>query len=114
MARVLPISSLFKESNDMAQTLIDYYKAIEDGSARMLDAAKVQDWDAVVRFESACAVLIEQLRALGKSHPLDEATRAEKSRIMLRILGNDAQIRYLAEPWLDQCEARFEQRGLLH
>jgi flagellar protein FliT len=98
----------------MAQTLIDYYKAIEDGSTRMLAAAKAQDWDTVVRFESACAVLIEQLRALAHSHELDSAARSEKSKIMLRILGNDAQIRYLAEPWLEQCEARFEQRGLLH
>ena len=98
----------------MAQTLIDYYKAIEDGSLRMLDAARAEDWDAVVRFEGACAVLIEQLRALAQSQQLDEAARAEKSRIMLRILGNDAQIRYLAEPWLEHCEAKFEDRGLLH
>ena len=46
----------------MPEMLIDYYKAIEDSSMKMLEAAKAQDWDSVVRFEGACAVLIGQLR----------------------------------------------------
>ena len=32
--------------------LIDYYKAIEDSSARMRDAAKAENWDEVARFEA--------------------------------------------------------------
>ncbi len=85
--------------------LIDYYKAIEDSSARMLEAAKAEDWDGVVRYEGTCAVLIEQLRRHAKTEELDVASRIEKSKIMRRILHNDAQIRYLAEPWL----AHFDQ-----
>lgn len=46
----------------MSHILIDYYKAIEDSSAKMLDAAKSEDWEKVMHFEGACAVLIEQLR----------------------------------------------------
>ncbi|WP_287927001.1 flagellar protein FliT, partial [Diaphorobacter sp.] len=46
----------------MPDMLIDYYKAIEDSSAKMLEAAKLKDWDGVVRYEGTCAVLIEQLR----------------------------------------------------
>ena len=42
----------------MSQLLIDYYKAIEDSSAKMLDAAKIEDWEQVVHFEGACAVLL--------------------------------------------------------
>ncbi len=80
--------------------LIDYYKAIEDSSARMLEAAKAEDWDGVVRYEGTCAVLIQQLRLHAKTEDLDAASRIEKSQIMRRILHNDAQIRYLAEPWL--------------
>ena len=86
--------------------LIDFYKAIEESSAKMLAAAKAEDWDGVMRFEGACAVLIEQLRQRARSEELDAESRAEKTRIMQRILDNDAQIRYLAEPWL----ANFEQR----
>jgi flagellar protein FliT len=95
--------------------LIDFYKAIEDSSARMLEAAKSADWDGVVRYEGACAVLIEQLRERARSEELDATARAEKTRIMRRILSNDAQIRYLAEPWLAHCEQRFEsQQPYLH
>jgi flagellar protein FliT len=99
----------------MPLMLIDYYKAIEDSSAKMLEAAKAEDWDGVVRFEGACAVLIEQLRERGRSEELDMPARMEKSKIMRRILHNDAQIRYLAEPWLAHFEHKFEgQPAFLH
>ena len=98
----------------MSQVLIDFYKAIEDSSAKMLEAAKAEDWDGVVRFEGACAVLIEQLRYCANTEVLDDASRQEKSRIMRRILQNDAQIRYLAEPWLAHCEQRFDGQQWLH
>lgn len=99
----------------MSPMLIDYYKAIEDSSRKMLDAAKSEDWDLVVRFEGACAVLIEQLRARGSNEQLLPEQRTEKTRIMQRILHNDAQIRYLAEPWLTHCEQQLDgQRQFLH
>ena len=99
----------------MSQQLIEYYRAIEDSSLKMLDAAKAEDWEQVVRFEGACAVLIEQLRAKAQSEDLLPAQRTEKTHIMQRILQNDAQIRYLAEPWLAHCEQAFDgPRQYLH
>ncbi len=86
----------------MSKILIDFYKSIEESSRKMLDAAKSQDWEQVVRCEGVCAVLIEQLRATGRTEQLLPEHRLEKNRIMQRILFNDAQIRYLAEPWLDR------------
>jgi flagellar protein FliT len=98
----------------MPQMLIDFYKAIEDSSSKMLEAAKAEDWDGVMRFEGACAVLIEQLRQQARLEELDEASRIEKSRIMRRILHNDAQIRYLAEPWLAHFERKLDSQPYLH
>jgi flagellar protein FliT len=99
----------------MPKVLIDYYKAIEDSSAQMLEAARVEDWDGVIRYEGACAVLIEQLRHRAQSEELVPELRAEKSRIMRRILENDAQIRLLAEPWLQYLEQQFNgNRLMLH
>ena len=95
----------------MPHMLIDCYKAIEDSSAKMLEAAKQEDWDGVVRFESACAVLIEQLRYRARQEELAPEDRLEKSRIMRRILHNDAQIRYLTEPWLAHLELQLQGRG---
>ena len=88
----------------MSHMLIDYYKAIEDSSAKMLQAARMRDWDGVVRYEGACAVLIEQLRFKSQEQELLPEHRREKTRIMQRILRNDAQIRLLAEPWLATLE----------
>lgn len=84
--------------------LLDFYKAIESKSADMLQAAMQSDWDAVVDCEKACAVLIGELRAQGQQNQLSPEERKEKTRIMQRILKNDAQIRILAEPWLATLE----------
>ena len=77
--------------------LIDYCKAIEDSSARMLEAAEVHDWDEVVRCEGACAVLIDQLPSETQVEALDDATRVENSRIMLRIMDNISVFLELAQ-----------------
>ena len=98
----------------MTQRLIDYYLAIEDGSSKMLDAAKAEDWDRVVQFVGVCAILIEQLRLKASTEVLLPAQRSEKTRIMQRILMNDSQIRYLAEPWLAHFEQASQQPMLLH
>lgn len=98
----------------MEQSLLCYYRAIEESSRKMLEAAMAADWDAVVRCEAASAVLIEQLRFRGRQEKLDSAARKAKSEIMKRILCNDAQIRNLAEPWLAQCEENMQQRQFLH
>ena len=92
----------------MQQMLIDYYRAIEDSSNRMLEAAKKEDWDEVVRLEGACAVLIEQLRYTAREQDLLPGQNPEKSAIMQRILKNDAHVRYLAEPWLADFEKKFD------
>lgn len=87
--------------------LINYYKAIEDSSRKMLDAAKEQDWELVVQLEGACAVLIEQLRHHAHVQELLPDQRTEKAMIMQRILRNDAELRYLTEPRLVEIEQRL-------
>ena len=96
------------------QMLMDYYKAIEDSSRKMLEAAKAQNWDEVVRFEGACAVLIEQLRYQSKVEELSQELRQEKTRIMTRILLNDAEVRTLADPWLAHGDGLEGQPVTLH
>jgi flagellar protein FliT len=92
----------------MKNKLIDYYRALESASASMLESARADNWDGVVRLEGTCAVLIEQLRFASTEQELQREERTEKSGIMRRILANDAQIRYLAEPWMAHFEKKFE------
>ena len=85
----------------MSTTLLRYYEAIERASQDMLDAARQGDWDAVVKLEGACALLISQLKHAAANQQMASEERQLKSRIMQRILVNDAEVRVLAEPWLE-------------
>lgn len=93
----------------MQHQLIDYYKAIERTSEQMLAAAQAEDWDQVVRLEGACAVLIAQLRFKSRDADLAPEERKEKAQIMQRILRTDAEIRHLAEPWLQDLAQLFHK-----
>jgi flagellar protein FliT len=85
----------------MTTALLHYYQAIEKASQDMLDAARHGNWDQVLKLEGACALLISQLKHRASQKPLGEDEAQFKARIMQRILVNDAEIRQLAEPWLD-------------
>ena len=88
----------------MTSALMNYYQAIEKASQDMLDAARAGNWDHVLKLEGACALLISQLKSTASRQPLGEDEMQFKSRIMQRILINDAEIRQLAEPWLDNLD----------
>ena len=88
----------------MNTELLSYYEAIEQASCDMLNAAKTGDWDAVVKLEGACVLLISQLKHAARQAPLDTDSARSKARIMQRILVNDAEIRHLAEPWLQDLD----------
>jgi flagellar protein FliT len=88
----------------MNAALLNYYEAIEQASQDMLEAARGGNWDRVVKLEGACAVLISQLRTAAAKLPLAQEEVQLKTRIMQRILVNDAEIRTLAEPWLEDLD----------
>jgi flagellar protein FliT len=88
----------------MKTNLLSFYEAIEQASADMLHAAREGNWDEVVKLEGACVLLISQLKAAAREVPLSDNAAKAKSRIMQRILVNDAEIRNLAEPWLAELE----------
>ena len=106
----------------MDTRLLSYYEAIEQASADMLNAAKAGDWDQVVKLEGACVLLITQLKHAAEQAIGDDAdgqasvdAARAKSRIMQRILVNDAEVRQLAEPWLAELDDKLAgRRRTLH
>ena len=94
----------------MSLPLLSYYEAIEKASADMLEAARSGDWDQVIKLEGACVLLISQLKSAAKAEQMSAEESQFKSRIMQRILVNDAEIRHLAEPWLDDLDATLAGR----
>lgn len=88
----------------MNTQLLSYYEAIEQASADMLSAARSGNWDEVVKLEGACVLLISQLKHAATQQQLGPDETQLKTRIMQRILLNDAEIRHLAEPWLEDLD----------
>ncbi|HEY8710902.1 MAG TPA: flagellar protein FliT [Burkholderiaceae bacterium] len=94
----------------MNTSLLNYYQAIEKASQDMLEAARLGNWDQVLKLEGACVLLISQLKHSAVEKPLGRDEAQFKSRIMQRILVNDAEIRELAEPWLDDLDQLLADR----
>jgi len=90
--------------------LLSYYQAIEKASADMLAAAKAGNWNEVVKLEGACVLLISQLRQAARGQALAPDEHRFKTQLMQRILVNDAEIRHLAEPWLDELDSLLAAR----
>lgn len=99
----------------MNSSLLSFYEAIERASADMLEAARAGNWDHVIKLEGACVLLISQLKNAARSNALSGEEAQLKSRIMKRVLVNDAEIRHLAEPWLDDINDLIQgRRKTLH
>ena len=92
------------QAHTMNNNLLSYYEAIEKASADMLDAARSGNWDHVIKLEGACVLLISQLKNAARGGGLSSKENQLKSRIMKRVLVNDAEIRHLAEPWLEDLD----------
>lgn len=95
----------------MNSSLLTYYEAIEKASADMLDAARAGNWDHVIKLEGACVLLISQLKNAARGSALSNEENQLKSRIMKRVLVNDAEIRHLAEPWLEDLDRMINGRS---
>jgi flagellar protein FliT len=105
----------------MDPQLLSYYEAIEQASADMLSAARSGNWDEVVKLEGACVTLITKLKQAAQltspalTDPVATEAAKAKSRLMQRILVNDAEIRQLAEPWLKELDDTLSgRRQTLH
>ena len=97
-------------SPSLNSSLSSYYEAIEKASAEMLDAARAGNWDHVIKLEGACVLLISQLKNAARGAALSTDEHQLKSRIMQRVLVNDAEIRHLAEPWLQDLDDTLSGR----
>ncbi|MCH7345839.1 flagellar protein FliT [Pelomonas sp. CA6] len=95
----------------MNTQLLSYYEAIEQASADMLNAARSGNWDEVVKLEGACVLLISQLKHAANREQLAPEEAQLKTRIMQRILLNDAEIRHLAEPWLEDLDQMLKGKS---
>lgn len=93
--------------------ILNFYTAIEHHSRQMLEAARGGDWRQLAALENACAVLIAELKVAADRAPLEPEAARRKAHIMQRILRNDAEVRRLAEPCLEELERTLGSPSLL-
>ena len=80
--------------------VLDIYQDIATATGDMLAAARDGDCSRVLLYGQQYVERVEQLRALEPGLPLDDASRAMKYDLLVRILENDAAVRDLAMPQL--------------
>jgi flagellar protein FliT len=78
--------------------LFSYYEAIVAVTARMLDAARKDDWNQLFQLQGEYERLVDEIRPIDAQVALDEAERQRKHDLIRQILDHDAEIRDLASP----------------
>lgn len=92
MASMLPMASQIEMYQDMSAL-----------SARMVDAARANDWERLVALERSVSLLREALAAMDDGNAgLGERELELKAALIRRILDDDAEIRRHTEPWMEQ------------
>ncbi len=93
-------------------TLLAYYEALESASKDMVEAARNGDWTSVTQIRMTASLLIAQLRLQLQSGELDRQDMRRKLRIMRKIVQNDAELRGLAQPWLQTLDVLLGRRSV--
>jgi flagellar protein FliT len=99
------------------EKLINTYDRLSRTTGCMLHAAQRGDWERLVVLEKDCAGLVAELSALEREDALPRGVRARKHALIRKVLADDAAIRNITEPWVQQLGSmldanRHEQRLL--
>lgn len=85
--------------------IIAVYEDIGIVTGQMLQAAHDSDWDLLVTLEKKCKNLVERLIAAEPREPLSGQLQQRKVEIIRQVLADDAKIRNLTEPWMQQLQS---------
>lgn len=80
---------------------IELYEQMHALSSRMVEAARVNDWERLIDLESSVAALRSRLMA-EEGDPLAPDEVELKRRLIQNILQDDAEVRRHTEPWMEQ------------
>lgn len=111
MAVILATQAASPPSADFPEaSLPSIYSYLSSISGAMLEAARRGDWDAVTEGEQSCAQLVELLRTKAPM-PANDIEREECMRIIRKVLADDAAIRELAQPWMQELDKILRPAG---
>ena len=89
-------------SNEMLAT----YESLSELTGTMLTAARQGEWDHLAALEQRCQGYVGSLMQAAPM-PLNDNERRAKVAIIRAILQNDAKIRALAEPRMNELQQRL-------
>ncbi|MBI4998515.1 MAG: flagellar protein FliT [Rhodocyclales bacterium] len=81
---------------------IDIYEEMSALSARMVDAARANDWENLIQLEKSVVALRRLLTLDDDNSRLTPGEVEMKRSLIQRILDDDAEIRRHTEPWMEQ------------
>ena len=84
------------------QNQIELYEEMTALSARMVEAARLNDWDNLIELERSVGELRLRLAREDDNNRLANSERERKAALIQRILADDAEIRRHTEPWMEQ------------
>ena len=85
--------------------LLNTYDRLSRTTGCMLNAAQRGDWERLVDLEKNCATLVAELSVLESEDAMPHALRARKQAMIRKVLADDAAIRNITEPWMQQLES---------
>jgi flagellar protein FliT len=80
---------------------LDLYEEIRALSWRMVQTARINDWERLIELERRVSALRDTLMADTENAPLSRAENERKLDLIQEILANDAEIRRHTEPWME-------------
>lgn len=81
---------------------IDIYEEMSTLSARMVEAARANDWENLIRLEKSVVALRLSLASEDDNSRLTPDELQMKRTLIQRILDDDAEVRRHTEPWMEQ------------
>lgn len=81
---------------------IEIYQEMSALSARMVEAARANDWDSLIALEKSVVALRLSLANDDDNTRLSPEELELKRSLIQRILDDDAEIRRHTEPWMEQ------------
>ena len=83
-------------------TQISLYQEMSALSSRMVEAARANDWDTLIKLERSIAALRNSLLPDDDNGDQSPAELKLKSQLIQRILADDAEVRRHTEPWMER------------
>ena len=81
---------------------IEIYVQMSALSARMVEAARANDWENLIALEQAVASLRDSLMQESRAGTVEPQDAEKMRELIQRILRDDAEIRRHTEPWMEQ------------